>query len=110
MKTYRLTAQLDMGGKRYQPGDSVELDDATAEALIAVGGILDVVVGELGDEKPTDVEITAAIQRLDPHNDQHWTKGGLPNVSAIEDALGGRNIGAADRDRVWEAVPAIQAS
>ncbi len=32
--------------------------------------------------------IRAAIDGLDPKNDEHWTKAGLPEVAAVKEALG----------------------
>ncbi len=40
------------------------------------------------DEEATADEIVAAIAGLDPKDDDHWTKGGLPDVSTVAASLG----------------------
>ena len=52
---------------------------------------------------PTDEEIAAAIKGLPPEG---YTQAGVPKVTAIEEALGGRPIDGKIRDRVWAAVEA----
>ena len=54
-----------------------------------------------GVGKPTDEDIANAIRGLDADNDANWTSKGAPQVKAIEEALGGRQISADDRNRVW---------
>lgn len=55
---------------------------------------------ELYEEKP-DVEdasaeeIVEAIGKLDAKNDEHWTKGGLPDVGALAKLTGKRVLRAA---------------
>lgn len=54
--------------------------------------------------KPTDEEIQAAIQSLlDEGKDKAFGADGKPKVRSVEGVLG-RNIDAADRDRVWDAM------
>ncbi len=66
----------------------VELKDA-ADARVAE---LQARVAELEAEAATrgpDADlIRAAIEGLDPKNDAHWTKAGLPEVAAVKEALG----------------------
>ena len=54
-----------------------------------------------GVGKPTDAEIADAIRGLDADNPDNWTSKGAPQVKSIEAGLGGRQISAADRNRVW---------
>jgi hypothetical protein len=35
-----------------------------------------------------DQRILAAVNKLDPENDDHWTQAGLPKLSAVEEAYG----------------------
>ncbi len=49
----------------------------------------------------TEVLFTA-IARLDPENPDHFTKGGKPEVRALEKASGLSDVTAAERDDVWE--------
>lgn len=45
--------------------------------------------------------IRAAIDGLDPKNDEHWTKAGLPEVAAVKEALGAD----VNRAQIEAAVP-----
>lgn len=56
--------------------------------------------GAEAEEASAD-EIVAAIADLDPDNDEHWTKGGLPDVSSLANALGKKVTRAA----IDEAAP-----
>ena len=47
--------------------------------------------------------IKGAIAQLDRENPEHFTKGGKPQVEAIEAVLGW-NITAAERDAAWESM------
>ena len=40
------------------------------------------------NDAPDAELIKAAIEGLDPKNDKHWTKAGLPEVDAVKAALG----------------------
>lgn len=49
-------------------------------------------------------EIVEAIGRLNKNNPDHFTKGGVPQVKAIEAQLGGRQITAKERDAALAAM------
>ncbi len=81
-------------------GDFVEINaddfDETVHALY-----------DEADEAPepaTAEEIVAALAGLDPANDDHWTKGGLPDVSTVADLLGKPVTRAAISDAAPDAV------
>ena len=58
-----------------------------------------------GDE--LQAAIRGAIEALDPANASLWTKGGKPEVKALEARLG-FDISAAERDEAWTAVEATR--
>lgn len=49
-----------------------------------------------------DEYVKAAVEKLDPSNDEHWTGTGLPRLSAVEDALGRAGV---TRSAVEAAMP-----
>lgn len=63
----------------------------TAEAALVVANArieeLEAQLAGSPDEPDADL-IRAAVDGLDPANDDHWTKAGLPDVKAVEAALG----------------------
>ena len=58
-----------------------------------------------GDE--LQAAIRGAIEALDPNNPRHFTKGGKPEVKALEARLD-FDISAAERDEAWTAVEATR--
>lgn len=58
---------------------------------------------EGGDGGETDDPIVVAIRGLDAGDASLWTKGGKPQVGALEVALG-YEVTAAERDAAWEIV------
>ena len=89
---------LEFDGTAYLPGDPVELADDIAAALLADGVVLEPETAAQ-DRK---ARIIAAIGELDPDNPEHFTKGGKPEVKALE-AILGFDITAAERDAAWAA-------
>lgn len=55
------------------------------------------------EERNLDADIRAAIRDLEGTEDA-FGQDGKPKVKAIEAAMGGADITAADRDRVWAAM------
>ena len=103
-KTYTVAgpSELHLGPDAiYLPGEPVELTKETAAPLLADGVVI------AGAAKPQGDELHAAIQdaigRLDPADSTKWTKGGKPDVKALEKLLG-FDITAAERDSAWAAV------
>lgn len=95
----RAEAQKFIDGLREQ--HAADLKDASdafkavterAEAAEAKVVELEKHVAELEAEAaargPDPDLIRAAVEGLDPKNDAHWTKAGLPEVAAVKDALG----------------------
>lgn len=50
-----------------------------------------------GEQAQTVLTVAEAIAQLDPENPEHYTKGGKPQTSALEQILG-RPVSAAERD------------
>ena len=48
------------------------------------------------------MEITEALKKLDPENDEHWTNQGLPALNPLAEILGVKNV---KREQVTEADP-----
>lgn len=78
-------------------GDFVEINESDFDAKVHEA----YEEGSAEAEDATADEIVAAIEGLDPANDDHWTKAGLPDVSVLADALGKKVTRAA----VTEAAP-----
>ena len=77
--------------------------DLTVERLSTPAGKTD--GSSSGDGDPPRDEarndaIWAAIKRLDPKNLEHFTKGNVPKVEAIE-AITGFQVSAGERDTAW---------
>jgi hypothetical protein len=47
-----------------------------------------------------DARLTAALNRLDPANDEHWTSAGAIRVDAVAELMGDPSVTRADIDRV----------
>ena len=89
----------------YQPGDPVELTKEAAAPLLADGAVIEGAIKPEGDE--LQAAIRAAIEALDPDNPRHFTKGGKPDVRALEAVLG-FEISAAERDEAHAAIEAAR--
>lgn len=84
---------LDDNIKKVLPGDVVELDEREARTLL-VAGIVDLAQLAARDE------LEAAIDRLDPENQEQWTKDGRPTTDALA-AIVSRPVTANQRDTAW---------
>ena len=74
------------------------LSDAEAAGLDRAG------VVDMPPDEPAALDIDAAlagIAKLDPENPKHWTKGGKPDIAALEQASGVSGINAEIRDQLW---------
>ena len=95
------TDDLDIAYLCQSPlAEEVIQDDAVDDVAVDVA----VTPADIEDAEQSgslDERIAAAIELLDPDNPEHFTKGGKPQVKAIE-AILGDVIDAADRDRVWD--------
>lgn len=67
-----------------QPGETIEADD-WADEWFTVGEVT-----EDDDELTHADQIKAAIGKLDPEDDDHWTNDGLPAVDAVAAILDGK--------------------
>lgn len=102
--TMRLIARdpIQYTRQRYEPGSELEVPADVAAGLLASGAADQVPAVQSSDPDPDRAEaIRAAIATLEPGNEDHWTKGGKPEVRALEATTGLKNISAAERDRVW---------
>lgn len=98
-----LPASVYALGREGEPPYQVQPPAKTA-ALLPVRGNLGLVPPVAGDAaassaEPTPAVLTVAeaIAQLDPENPEHYTKGGKPQTSALEQILG-RPVSAAERD------------
>ncbi len=116
---YRVLSPLDHDLRRYAPGETVGLDAAAAEPLLAAG-VIEALTGAAAPEAGAEEEVLpartagggegaraaallAAIPGLEPGNEDHWTKSGRPEVRALEAATGLGGVTAAERDTAWAA-------
>ncbi len=108
-KTYAVITAIHTD-RRYEPGATIDLDEADASALIAVQAIDAVAVGEVagGSVAPADpaerqTAITAAIGQLDPNDPDVWLRDGRPDTAALA-AITGWTVSAAERNAAWAAM------
>lgn len=80
----------------------VERSDASADARATAQAALASAAGDAPDGDLGD-RIRAAIMMLDPEDDAHWTKDGLPATKAVEAMLGAETTRAA----INEAAPGV---
>jgi len=59
-----------------------QFSDVQIEAMKGYG------LFQISQEDDGDVDIAAALDLLDPANDDHWTNAGLPAVDAVSDITG----------------------
>jgi hypothetical protein len=53
-------------------------------------------------EDPQLTRIKEAVGSLDPKNDEHWTRAGLPSITAVEEKLGSGDV---NREMIARAAP-----
>lgn len=75
-------------------------DDGTISAVATTDGL------NLEEDERLFL-LVGYIADLDPNNEEHFTKGGKPEVKVLEDKAG-FNVTAAERDNAWEAFVAEQ--
>ncbi|MCE7638384.1 HI1506-related protein [Vibrio fluvialis] len=69
----------------------------------------------VGSNQPTSLANAAmqplvdAIKQLNPENEEHFTKAGKPELKPLS-AILGREVKAAERDEVWNAIQAAAES
>lgn len=92
--------RLGLGTVHAVPG---EVSAKDAETLVKAGK-----AGWVDGSDPGGAvalsEIVEAITKLDKDNTSHFTKSGAPQVKAIEELLGGRQISAGERDAAVAAM------
>lgn len=84
-------ADDDEGGAGAAPGEQPGADD--------IGGADGPEAGEAGaGDAPGDGQgpVAAALKRLDPNNDEHWTADGKPAMRAVEAILGRSDVTRSD--------------
>ncbi len=112
-KNYIVQSQVDYNNKLYAIGDTISLPD---EIALDLGDAVVAAKAEQTPVPPTDEapaspagaapvtqdEIIAAIAQLNPNQEGHFTKSGVPQVAAIESILG-RDISSEQRDAAWNS-------
>lgn len=81
----RAEAQKFIDGLREEHAEAIKTLTERAEKAEARVAELE---QEAAARGPDPELIRAAIDGLDPKNDAHWTKAGLPEVAAVKEALG----------------------
>lgn len=94
--TYVVLSPVHHDGVLYVPGETMELDEATAAPLLGIESIA--AVNEQAASR--DQVLDRALASLDPDDAALWTQGGLPQVAALE-AAAGFDVTAAERDAAW---------
>ena len=94
--TYVVLTPVRHNRTLYVPGDTMELDEATAAPLLGVESIAPVKEQAASRDQVLD----RALASLDPNDAALWTQNGLPQVAALE-AAAGFDITAAERDAAW---------
>ena len=134
----RAVQPVQVARKRHMPGAVFAADEEAAEALIAGGDAVpdegegapepQANTGNTGTGEPeggqggdpgadSDADndgdrqaaLVAAIARLEPGREDHWTKAGKPEIRALEAVSDLSGISATERDAVWEIARAGQA-
>jgi hypothetical protein len=83
-----------------QSGTSEQTDgsgDAGGEAAAARGGASEKATAPEGGvaglpDDPVSVRVQAALKKLDPSEDGHWTKAGQPRIEVVAEALGDQSL------------------
>ncbi len=93
-------------GDHHMPGDTPELSEKDARALIDSGSAKAIESTTAQTSAPTGDQLLAAIRdaaaSLDTDDESLWTNGGKPKTGALEAVLG-FSITAAQRDEALEA-------
>ncbi len=86
-------------------------DEGTLDGSNALSGVIagDVFVGDTTGPSANEstVSLVDAIGLLKPDDESHFTKGGKPEIKALEALIGG-SVTAAERDAAWEEFKASQ--
>lgn len=107
MKNYTILSPFKDVDGMHKPGDAdIPLADADAKELIEIGAIQE--AASLQPAVPTDpaerqAAIVAAIDKMDPANEDVWLRDGSPDVSAIVEVLGW-TVTAAERNAAWDTI------
>ncbi len=106
---YRVIHPIEDGKTRWEPGDELAADELLAgevEEFLAAG-ILEPLAapteGGPSDPGARQAAIVAGIAQLTPGNEDHWTRGGKPEIAALKEITGLTNITGAERDAAWAA-------
>ncbi len=103
MDSYLVCTPLRYNGQFFKPGSRLNLPPDQAEGLREAQAIVPFdAPATPAQEPPIDEELALAIQRLDPHQANHWTRDRKPRIEPLSQQLG-RVVSAAERDRVWQA-------
>jgi hypothetical protein len=97
-------ASSDQSGTTEQTDGS---GDAGGEAVAAGGGASEEATSPEGSvaglpNDPVSVKVQAALKKLDPSEDNHWTKAGQPRIEVVAEILGDQSL---TREAINEAWP-----
>lgn len=103
---YPVIEPLRHDGERYAPGDTAPAAAFTKAqvAHLQRRGVLGGEPSSTGaDDAPDQAlqALVAAIDQLDPTNEQHFTNGGKPECAALAAAAGRESVSAKARDAAW---------
>jgi hypothetical protein len=106
-KQYTVLNAVDHDNRRYEAGNTIDLEDTESQVLLALKAI-EGPSGDVAPIEPTDPKerlaaITGAIGQIDPNNQDLWLKDGKPSSEAIVAVLGW-TISAAERNVAWAAL------
>lgn len=102
MPKYIVKSPVKLPDGIRQEGETIELDEQTADELIALGA-LEVVKDADADPAERMEAIKAAIVSLDKETAANWLNDGRPDASALTADLGFK-VSAAERDAAWKLV------
>lgn len=105
MKSFTVNTPLKRGGRITPAGKVVELPEEEARPLLALGAIVPAAVAPAPPPPAEGDDLVAAIAKLDPAREDHWTQGGKPECRALAEIIG-RDVSAKERDAAWDAVQA----
>ncbi|MDX8385359.1 MAG: hypothetical protein R8M11_02450 [Gallionella sp.] len=119
-QTYTVTSPIRHNGNHYAQGDSIELEQIEAQALLVGNAIsaghktappdpgiavTPLSITLLPNHEQRLHVIMDAIGKLDKNNPEYWMPSGKPQLSAIE-AITGFTPAGKERDAAWQQLNA----
>lgn len=105
MAKYTVKSPIKYNDERHEIDAVVEIDAKAAKQLLELAAIEPFVEAKSSNTGPTDPAerleaIKSAIASFDPSDTSLWTKGGFPNLDALEARLAWRPT-ASERDKAF---------